>query len=79
MQGAARSLTSGRCVLRPSIELPATLEVTFLTADMAEMSTWIRGVERTAARTVQASDEDPLRLYRTFVTIVTLTRSIVER
>jgi D-amino peptidase len=78
-QGAARSLTRGDVFSVPSIELPATLEVTFLTADMAEMSTWIRGVERTAARTVQASDEDPLRLYRTFVTIITLTRSIVER
>ena len=78
-QGAARSLTRGGVFSVPSIELPATLEVTFLTADMAEMSTWIRGVERTAARTVQASDEDPLRLYRTFVTIITLTRSIVER
>lgn len=78
-QGAARSLTRGDVFSVPSIELPATLEATFLTADMAEMSTWIRGVERTAARTVQASDEDPLRLYRTFVTIITLTRSIVER
>jgi D-amino peptidase len=60
----------------PAIDLPATLELTFLTADMAEMATWIRGVERTAARTVRAIDDDPLRLYRTFVTIVALTGSI---
>jgi D-aminopeptidase len=44
-----------------AIELPATLPVTFLTADMAEMSTWIRGV---GARVVTITDDEPLRLYR---------------
>jgi D-amino peptidase len=43
------------------------------------MATWIRGVERAGARTVIVTDDDPLRLYRTFVTIISLTRSIVER
>ncbi len=62
----------------PAIELPATIEVTFLTSDMAEMSTWIRGVERAATRVVTVTDDDPLRLYRTFVTLVSLTRSLVE-
>jgi D-amino peptidase len=46
---------------------------------MAEMSTWIRGVERAGARVVTITDDEPLRLYRTFVTIISLTRSIVER
>lgn len=77
--GATRALTRAAAVSPPAIELPATLEVTFLTADMAEMSTWIRGVERTGARVVTITDDDPLRLYRTFVTIISLTRSIVER
>ena len=76
---AARALSRAREISPPAIELPATLEVTFLTADMAEMSTWIRGVERAAARVVTSTDDDPLRLYRTFVTIISLTRSIVER
>lgn len=53
--------------------------MTFLTADMAEMATWIRGVEHVDARTVSVTDDDPLRLYRTFVTAVILTRSIAER
>lgn len=61
----------------PSIELPATLQITFLTADMAEMATWIREVERADARTVTVTGSDPLALYRTFTTIVALTRSIV--
>ncbi len=78
-EGAKRALSRVDSVPTPSIELPATVEITFLTADMAEMSTWIRGVERTAARTVRVTDDDPLRLYRTFVTIISLTRSLVER
>jgi D-amino peptidase len=62
----------------PAITLPATLEVLFLTGDMAEMATWITGVTRVDARTVTFSDEDPIRLFRTFVTVVLLTRAIVE-
>jgi D-amino peptidase len=77
--GAAAALARARTVGPPAIALPATLEVTFLNADMAEMSTWIRDVQRSGPRTVTAADDDPLRLYRTFVTIVALTRSLVER
>jgi D-amino peptidase len=74
--GAARALGRAATAPPPAIDLPATLEVTFLTSDMAEMSTWVRGVERAAARVVSITDEEPLRLYRTFVTIVSLTRSL---
>ena len=77
--GAARAVARAGAVGVPTIDLPATIEVTFLTADMAEMATWIRGVERTDSRAVAMTDDDPLRLYRTFVTIIALTRSIVER
>jgi D-amino peptidase len=77
--GAARALEGAAAVPLPAIELPATLEVTFLIADMADLATWIRGVDRAGPRTVTVTDDDPLRLYRTFVTIITLTRAIVER
>jgi D-amino peptidase len=77
--GAAAALARAPSMSPPAIDLPATIEITFLTADMAEMATWIRGVERAGARTVIVTDDDPLRLYRTFVTIISLTRSIVER
>lgn len=77
--GAVRALARAKSLWPPAIDLPATIEITFLTSDMAEMSTWIRGVERTAAKVVTVTDDDPLRLYRTFVTVVSLTRSIVER
>jgi D-amino peptidase len=77
--GAARALVRAASAPPPAIDLPATLEITFLTADMAEMATWIRGVQRAGPRAVAITDDDPLRLYRTFVTIVALTRSVVER
>lgn len=74
--GAAGALARAGTIPVPAIELPATLEVTFFTPDMAEMSTWLANVERTSERTIRLSDDDPLRLYRTFVTLVYLTRSI---
>jgi len=60
----------------PAIELPPTIEITFLTADMAEAATALRGVERTDHRTVTFLSGDPLQAYRTFVTIVALTRGL---
>lgn len=62
----------------PRIDLPATLSVRFHNADFADMATWLRGVERVDAKTVTMTDEDPLRLYRTFITAVILTRAIVD-
>jgi D-amino peptidase len=76
--GARRALERLSTLDPPAIEIPARLEITFLTADMAEIATWIRGVERTGTRTARVVDEDPLRLYRTFVTIVVLTGTLVE-
>ena len=76
--GATRALARAGTAPPPAIDLPATLDITFLTADMADMATWIRGVERADTRVVTMTDDDPLRLYRSFVTIITLTRSIVE-
>ncbi len=58
---------------------PVSLEVTFLVADMAEIALWIRGVERVGPRTISIRSEDLLDLYRMFVTVVTLTRSLVDR
>ncbi|MFN2523454.1 MAG: M55 family metallopeptidase [Mycobacteriales bacterium] len=73
---ARRAMTAEVAV--PALELPATLEVRFLNGDFAEMATWIRGVERIDPKTVRMTDDDPVRLYRTFVTAIALTRSIVE-
>ena len=62
----------------PLIELPATLEVAWLTTDMADIVAPLPGVERLGPRTIAIRDEDPLRLFRTFVTAVALTRAVVD-
>jgi D-amino peptidase len=62
----------------PPIELPARLQVDWLTADMAEMATWIGGVTRTGDRTVEIGGDDPIGIYRSFVAAIAITRSIVE-
>ena len=72
---AVADLTDAR---PPAIELPATLEIAFQNGDFAEMATWVEGVRRVDARTVRVVGDDPLRLFRTFVTVVLLTRAIVE-
>lgn len=54
------------------------IELTFLVADMAEMATWVRGVEQVGPRTVRFASPDGLEAYRRFYAIVTLTRSLVE-
>jgi D-amino peptidase len=62
----------------PTITLPATLAVTFRNSDLAEMATWITGVRRADNTAVEIVDDDPLRLFRRFVTVVLLTRGIAE-
>ncbi|MBO0844357.1 MAG: M55 family metallopeptidase [Nocardioides sp.] len=62
----------------PVIHLPATLEVTLLSPDMAELATGIPGVTRVDGFRVALSDDDPLALFRLFMTLVFLTRSLVE-
>ena len=77
--GAKRAVQNLSTMHSPQFQLPVTLEITFLVADMAEMALWVRGVERVSARTVKVVSEHLLDLYRTFVTIVTLTRALVDR
>ena len=62
----------------PALHLPATLEVQLMSPDMAEQATWLRDVERVTSTSVRATDDDPLRLFHTFMTLVFLTRSLVE-
>lgn len=77
--GALRAVRNLSTMQPPQFSLPVTLEITFLVADMAEMATWIRGVERISSRSVKVASDHLLDHYRTFVTIVALTRSLVDR
>jgi D-amino peptidase len=76
-EGVAQAL-SELSAAPPAIHLPATLEIQLLSPDMAEQATWLRGVERVTSTSVRCEGDDPLRLYRTFMTLVFLTRSLVE-
>jgi len=78
-KGASRAVSNVNDMRPPVFQQPVSLEVTFLVADMAEMALWVRGVERVGPRTIVMSSENLLDLYRMFVTVVTLTRSLVDR
>jgi len=78
-EGAQRALGRLGEMVPPAIDLPARLDVTLRTADMAEMATWVGEVERTGDRTVAIAGADPLALYRRFVTVVALTRVLGEQ
>jgi len=62
----------------PRVRLPATLEVSLRHSDLAEMATRVAGVRRLDTLTVQLVDEDPIRLYQRFITVVLLTRGMAE-
>jgi len=72
---SGESAASDLAVLRlPAISLPAVLEVHMQTADMAEVASWVRGVERSGVRAVSISGEDPLAVFRSFVGVTYITR-----
>ncbi len=79
-EGATRALQGLAIQKAPAFASPVRVEVTFLTADMAESATWLRGVEPAAgqSRSVTFEDTDTLALFRTFVTMIQLTRPLVE-
>jgi len=77
-KGASRAVRNLQEMRSPVFTKPVSLEVTFLVADMAEMAVWIRGVERVGPRSIRIQSENLLELYRMFVTVVTLTRSLVD-
>lgn len=62
------------------IETPSVLTVRLRNPDLAEMATWLERVEPDSAdpTVVHLTDDDLLRLYRTFITLVVLTRGIAE-
>lgn len=77
-KGAADAVRNSERMSPPAFEQPVRLEVTFQVADMAEWSLWVRGVERVGLRTIVISDDNLLNMYRMFVTVITLTRALVD-
>lgn len=79
-EAAGRAVRSLPSAAPPRIDLPATLTVRMRNPDLAEMATWVSGVQAVPgdAVSVRMTDSDPIRLYRTFITVVLLTRGIAE-
>jgi D-amino peptidase len=62
------------------IDRPVTLTVRLRNPDLAEMATWLERVEldEQDPTVVRLTDANLIRLYRTFITLVMLTRGIAE-
>lgn len=73
--GAERALRRIAEIGPPRIELPATLEIEFRTEDMADA---VDGFDRAGDRTVRTTDDDPLRLFRTFLKANAATRPLAQ-
>lgn len=79
-QEAVESLRASATKPSASIERPVTLTVRMRNPDLAEMATWLERVEPDEHDpvVVHLRDDDLIRLYRTFITLVMLTRGIAE-
>jgi D-amino peptidase len=75
--GAERALARLADLTPPAIDLPARLDIDFRTEEMAESLTLLGDrVVRTDLRTVTITDDDPLRLFQTFLAANSLTRPL---
>jgi D-amino peptidase len=70
---AVQRCAAGKMAL-PQLATPATLELDVQTADMAEVGSWVKGVERTGTRTLSIVSEDTLAIFRSFVAVNYITR-----
>jgi D-amino peptidase len=61
-----------------NIELPATLSIDFKTSDYADLASRVSGFSRTGALSGIIVHDDPIEIYRTFISIVLLARGLVE-
>ncbi len=80
-EGAATAVESvvASAIAPPAIASPARLDIDFQTSDMAEIATWVKGVERTAERSARISGTDLLQAYRSFVAVSYITRQAEGR
>jgi D-amino peptidase len=61
-----------------AIDMPATVGVRFRTSDYAELAARVGGVERTGILGATIAGDDPMALFRTFITVVLLCRGLRE-
>jgi D-amino peptidase len=72
--GAESALRRLGSVPLPNVERPARLDVELQNADMANVASWVKGVERSGTRSVRIMGDDPLEVYRSFVGLTYITR-----
>ncbi len=70
---ALEKVTAGN-VTAAAIDTPVRLELDHRTGDMAEVATWVGGVERVDERTVAIAGDDLLEVFRRFVAVNYITR-----
>jgi len=74
----AEKAIAGAADAEPPPMASAVLEISVRTADIAEVASLVRGVERTGPRELRFQGEDPLAVYRSFCAAIMLTRAIAE-
>ena len=72
-QEAVERVAAGAVEL-PGITRPLALSLEFQTGDMAEVATWVRGVERSGERSVRIEGSDLDAVYGSFVAVTYITR-----
>ncbi|MGH3473183.1 MAG: M55 family metallopeptidase [Nocardioidaceae bacterium] len=70
---AVRAVRSG-AIAPPRVDVPVELEVDLQTADMAELASWVKGVERSGQRSVAIGGDDQLAVFASFVALTYITR-----
>jgi len=61
-------------IATPTITTPVELQVDLQTADMAEIATWVKGVQRADTRSVRIVGERGSEIYTSFVALTYITR-----
>lgn len=72
-QESVRRATAGELPV-PGLERPFQLDLDVQTADMAEVGSWVKGVERHGTRSVRIESDDALAVFRSFVAVNYITR-----
>jgi D-amino peptidase len=63
---------------KAAISRPVTLGISFRSSDYCELAGRVAGVDRTGTLTASITGDDPLEVYRSFITVVLLCRGLVE-
>ena len=60
------------------VTTPITMAIDLRTSDYADLAARVAGVRRTGTLSCEITLEDPLELYKTFITVVLLCRGLTE-